>query len=180
VRFEFIAGRLALDFVATVSERGTSDVERLPGPADLADWVALAEIVDGRLTVDQAGLTAAKQLRETLFALVTVVTEDRAVPVRDLELINTVAAASPPTLTLANNGRVRRDGDLRSVLALLARDGIDLVDSPDRRLVRWCADDTCTRPFVDRSRGQRRRWCGMTGCGDRAKAAAYRQRRRQS
>ncbi|PYC65712.1 hypothetical protein C7C45_27955 [Micromonospora arborensis] len=29
-----------------------------------------------------------------------------------------------------------------------------------------------------RSRGARRRWCGMRGCGDRAKAAAYRQRRR--
>ncbi|MGH1526542.1 CGNR zinc finger domain-containing protein [Leifsonia sp. L25] len=30
----------------------------------------------------------------------------------------------------------------------------------------------CTRPFLDVSRASNRRWCGMSGCGDRAKAAA--------
>jgi len=64
----------------------------------------------------------------------------------------------------------------RAVFAFLARDCLDLFDSPDRAALRWCADAKCTRVFIDRSRGQRRRWCGMKGCGDRAKAAAYRRR----
>jgi predicted RNA-binding Zn ribbon-like protein len=55
---------------------------------------------------------------------------------------------------------------------------LDLHGDADRPLLSRCADDRCTRPFVDRSRGHRRRWCGMRGCGDRAKAAAYRARHR--
>jgi len=86
---------------------------------------------------------------------------------------------SPPIAALTRDGHVVRDGSFRSVLALLASDAIDLADSPDLALVRWCADPFCTRPFVDRSRGHRRRWCGMRGCGDRAKAAAYRRRQRE-
>ena len=59
-------------------------------------------------------------------------------------------------------------------------DVIELHHGPDRALLRWCADAYCTRPFIDRSRGGRRRWCGMAGCGDRAKAAAYRMRKREA
>jgi predicted RNA-binding Zn ribbon-like protein len=73
---------------------------------------------------------------------------------------------------------VHRTGNLDAVLAVLARDCLELHDSDDRRVLRWCADEHCTRAFIDRSRGARRRWCGMRGCGDRAKAAAYRRRRR--
>jgi predicted RNA-binding Zn ribbon-like protein len=51
----------------------------------------------------------------------------------------------------------------------------------DRRaLLRRCDDPKCTRLFIDRSRGGRRRWCDMKGCGDRAKAAAYRRRHRHT
>jgi predicted RNA-binding Zn ribbon-like protein len=73
---------------------------------------------------------------------------------------------------------VDRTGDIDAVFAVLARDCLDLHDSADRHALRWCADEHCTRAFIDRSRGLRRRWCGMRGCGDRAKAAAYRRRRR--
>jgi predicted RNA-binding Zn ribbon-like protein len=88
-----------------------------------------------------------------------------------------VAKTSPPLLRL-HDDRLHRYGDTDAVLALLARDCLDLFDSPDRAALRWCADLTCTRAFIDRSRGQRRRWCGMKGCGNRAKAAEYRRRRR--
>jgi len=75
-----------------------------------------------------------------------------------------------------NSTAVTSSGDADAVFALHARDCLDLFDSPDRAALRWCADAKCTRVFIDRSRGQRRRWCGMKGCGDRAKAAAYRRR----
>ena len=67
---------------------------------------------------------------------------------------------------------------MTAALTAVARAAIELVGGPDRHLLRWCANDACTHPFVDRSRGGRRRWCGMAGCGDRAKARAYRARRR--
>ena len=92
--------------------------------------------------------------------------------------VNGAAARRGPVLRLQEAGRVRRTGGLDALLAALAYDCLDLYASPDRDLLHWCADERCTRPFIDRSHGHRRRWCGMKGCGDRAKAAVYRSRKR--
>lgn len=178
MEFEFVAGRLSLDFVATVAERDVAHLERLATPGDLADWIAAADLLDKRPSVTYTELDVAKDLREAIFATVTAWTQQRLPAERHRRTINAAAALAPPTAVLGRDGRVHRDGGLDAVLALLARDTIDLADDPDLALVRWCADQSCTRPFVDRSRGGRRRWCGMRGCGDRAKAAAYRERRR--
>jgi predicted RNA-binding Zn ribbon-like protein len=178
VSFEFVAGRLALDFVATLSERGTTALERLATPQDLSDWIELAHVLDRRLSITDAELDAARKLREALFAVLTTWTQGGSPAERHRRIVNAAAAASPPAPALARDGRVSRDGNIESVFALLARDALGLADSPDLDLVRWCADPSCSRPFVDRSRGHRRRWCGMRGCGDRAKAAAYRRRQR--
>jgi predicted RNA-binding Zn ribbon-like protein len=177
--FELFAGNLALDFVATVAERGTTNLERLATGADLAGWLVEAGVLDAPPAVGEEELLEARAFREALFGLVRALT-DQAVPAgSDRSLVNRVAAAAPPVPHLTEGGRVRRDGDLAGALAVVARAGIELFDHPDRQLVRWCADASCTRPFIDRSRGHRRRWCGMANCGDRAKAAAYRQRQRQ-
>jgi predicted RNA-binding Zn ribbon-like protein len=173
---EFLAGNLALDFVATVAERTTTHLEHLQTGADLADWIVQARLLDRPPAVSQRDLAAAKQLREALFRLVTALTEQAPLPEADRRLVNRLAAAGPPTLSVTPEGRVRRNGRVPEALAALARAGMELFDQPDTQVVRWCDDARCTRPFIDRSRGHRRRWCGMAGCGDRAKAAAYRQR----
>jgi predicted RNA-binding Zn ribbon-like protein len=177
VEFEFVAGRPALDFVATIAERHTTRLERLATPGDLADWITRADLLDKRLSITRAELETAKSLREAIYAAVTAWTRQHRPAERHRRIINGAAALAPPTPVLGRDGHVHRDGSLDAVLAVLARDAIDLADGPDLPLVRWCADQSCTRPFVDRSRGHRRRWCGMRGCGDRAKAAAYRLRR---
>jgi predicted RNA-binding Zn ribbon-like protein len=178
VEFEFVAGRPALDFVATVAERHTTRLEHLRTGDDLADWVKQAGLVSEPLRVDDADLARALALREALFGLVSAAVDGTPMPLRDRKLVNEAAAQSPPTLELTADGAVRRTGDVTAVLALLARDLLELIGGPDRAALRWCADPACTRVFVDHSRGHRRRWCGMRGCGDRAKAAAYRERRR--
>jgi predicted RNA-binding Zn ribbon-like protein len=45
---------------------------------------------------------------------------------------------------------------------------------PER--IRVCASDTCQWIFYDASRTGRRRWCDMSTCGNRAKAARHRAR----
>jgi predicted RNA-binding Zn ribbon-like protein len=47
---------------------------------------------------------------------------------------------------------------------------------PDR--IKLCASDTCDWIFYDASRTSRRRWCDMSTCGNRAKAARHRARER--
>lgn len=175
--FEFIADRPVLDFVATVSERHTARVERLQTPPDLVAWVAASGLVEDEVAVDEARLVATRQLRDAMFGLVSALIDETAPDRADLGAVNAAAARPRPVLRLEPDGTLHHHGDLDAVLAELATDVLDLAASPDRQALHWCADAACTRPFVDRSRGQRRRWCGMKGCGDRAKAAAYRQRR---
>lgn len=44
------------------------------------------------------------------------------------------------------------------------------------RRVRRCGDARCSRVFLDPTRNGRRRWCEMATCGNRAKAARFRER----
>jgi predicted RNA-binding Zn ribbon-like protein len=178
--FDFIADRPVLDFVATVAERGTAGEEKLRRPRDLAVWAREAGIVDGPVKVTADQLAHARAVREALFGLITAAIDDRRPSRADRDLVNAAASGVAPTLNLTGAGTVARRGDIASVLAALAQDGLDLYDSADADSLRRCADPHCTRVFLDRSRGGRRRWCGMKGCGDRAKAASYRQRMRDS
>ncbi|WP_350353316.1 CGNR zinc finger domain-containing protein [Microbacterium sp. A8/3-1] len=43
-----------------------------------------------------------------------------------------------------------------------------------------CVGYDCSRVFIDISRNANRRWCGMRECGDKAKAKAYRARRKMA
>ena len=47
---------------------------------------------------------------------------------------------------------------------------------PER--IKTCASDTCDWIFYDVSRTSRRRWCDMSTCGNRAKAARHRAKSR--
>lgn len=176
--FDFVADRPALNFVATVAERGSTDVEQLQTGEDLVRWVAQSGLTRDPLHVTDAQLDGARGLREAMSALITALIDRTPPRLVDREVVNAAAARPRPRIRLTAAGAVHRTGDLDSVLALLAEDCLALFDGPDRDSLSRCADPMCTRPFIDRSRGHRRRWCGMKGCGDRAKAVAYRQRHR--
>lgn len=178
--FDLVGGRPALDFVATVAERRTTRLEHLRTADDLADWVQQTGLVDDRLALAQGDLERAVALREAMFGLIAALLDGEPASAADRDLVNAAARHAGPHVRLTEGGSVRRTGDLDAVLAELARDCLRLHEEPDRAALRWCADPACTRPFLDRSHGHRRRWCGMRGCGDRAKAAAYRERRRAS
>jgi predicted RNA-binding Zn ribbon-like protein len=180
VDFEFIADRPALDFVPTLAERGTTDEERLRTPADLVAWARQSGVVDDLDRVTPQQLEHARAVRDAIFGLVAALIDGTDPAPAHRELVNDAAAHPLPRLRLEPDGRIRRTGGIDALLAALAADCLDLHTSPDRHALRWCDDGKCTRPFVDRSHGRRRRWCGMKGCGDRAKAVAYRRRRRSA
>ena len=176
----FVGGNLALDFVGTLNERFSTRVEQLREPADLGRWLVAAGVLDDPPDVTTADLEGAIAVREVLFDVIAREIDGRAPRLRRAErsTINAVAAAPAPIVALGAGGEVSRKGDLRSGLSAVARAAIALFERADDSVLKWCADDDCTHPFLDTSRGHRRRWCGMAGCGDRAKAAAYRARKR--
>jgi predicted RNA-binding Zn ribbon-like protein len=71
-----------------------------------------------------------------------------------------------------------RVDDADDLLGLIALQLASLVVSEDPTLVRRCAGDGCTLWFLDRTKGHRRLFCSASACGNRAKVAAFRARRR--
>lgn len=70
----------------------------------------------------------------------------------------------------------RRWQSPESLLLPIARSLADLVCTEDFTYVKACEGPPCTLLFVDRTRGNVRRWCSMSICGNRAKQAAHRHR----
>ena len=60
------------------------------------------------------------------------------------------------------------------ILAIIARDAIDLLGGADRAFLRECAGATCDGIYVDRSRGFRRQWCSSKTCGNQARVDRFR------
>jgi predicted RNA-binding Zn ribbon-like protein len=68
--------------------------------------------------------------------------------------------------------------DPQSLLLPVAEAMAQLVSTEDFSNVKACEGSACTLLFADRTRGHARRWCSMAICGNRAKQAAHRQRRK--
>lgn len=54
-----------------------------------------------------------------------------------------------------------------------------VVAEEDFTHIKACEGHRCTLMFVDRARARARRWCSMGICGNRAKVAAHRRRKRE-
>lgn len=175
-----MSGNLALDLVGSRKWRRSDPEELLDTPESLGTWVAQSGLLAAAPPCTPADLRDALALRESVYALVDAVLHgaDPGTREPDLALVNTVARRPAVVPQLTEDG-VRRDGGVPEVLASVARAAIDALDPASREQLKECARPECTRVYLDRSRGRRRTWCGMAECGDRVKAAAYRERRRR-
>lgn len=171
-----MSGNPALDLTGTVLSRRDQPVDVLATPEDLERWVAGCEKLPVGVTADRAAFETALSLREAVYRLALDRMLGRRFDPDSLETLNDAAAGGMPTITLSDAG-VHTSGDLLAALAHVARSGITVLDDPHIPL-KECGRPDCTRIYLDRSRGARRTWCGMDACGNRAKAAAYRARRR--
>lgn len=176
MRFTFVSGDPALDLVGTVEFRRDRPVDLLVAPADLERWVRDCDELPSQVSADVATFTSALQLREAIYELALDRMRGRRFTRASLDILNGAAAEPVPLVELSDAGS-QLSGDLRSALAHVARSAIVTLDD-HQVCLKECGHPQCTRLYLDRSRGARRRWCGMDGCGNRVKAAAYRARRR--
>jgi predicted RNA-binding Zn ribbon-like protein len=146
----------------------------LAAPGDLDRWLVAAGLADGPGGATAEDLSAARQLRETLYALALARAEDRPLPDVAREALNAFAAQPAAAPSLDRSGRVWRHGGVRALLASVAREAIELLG--EGAPIRQCQGPTCAILFVDTSRKGDRRWCSMSACGNRAKVAAFRGR----
>lgn len=72
----------------------------------------------------------------------------------------------------------RRWSSPEALLLPIAESLAQLVCEEDFSYVKACEGPACTLLFADHTRGHARRWCSMALCGNRAKQAAHRQRKK--
>jgi predicted RNA-binding Zn ribbon-like protein len=177
--FQLISGHRALDLLATLRDRHRVPTECLSEPADLDRWLALAGF-DLTARSDARDLREARALREAMNEVTRAALDASEPPAGALAELNRVAERPPLVPQLSSDlGRSwNASRPVQAALAMLAREAVDLLSGPDRALIRECAAaPNCSRLYLDRSPGRRRRWCHMDWCGSRAKMTAYRQRR---
>jgi predicted RNA-binding Zn ribbon-like protein len=178
MKFVFVSGRRCLDFVGTLKHRRSAREELLTDPERLSAWAVQAGLVDAGLAVTADDLTAAIELREAIYRVVTARLEHRSPVVADVEVINDRASRPRLTPRLDAAGSTSRDGTASQLLATLAADLLDLLAGSDIDNVKGCEHPDCTRLYLDSSRAKNRHWCGMGTCGNKVKVQAFRARQR--
>lgn len=177
--FRFRGGHAALDFAATLARRLKADPrELLAAPEDLARWLVAAGMAESPPKVSNADLVAARALREAVYALAEAQIHSRVPAGQDVATLNRLAGVPAAVPWLDDEGSVRWHGDAAALLALLAREAVLLLGGADRARIRQCEAEGCALLFLDMSRAGDRRWCSMQGCGNKAKVAEFRRRRR--
>jgi len=178
--FKFRSGSLALDLPATLAARLRPEPkDLLATPRDLGRWLAAAGLAPRALEPTAEELQEARELREALYRLALACARGQSFAAKDRALLNRWAAEPPPAPQLGPKGLTWTGGGVRTLLAAVARDGVELFGGPLAARIRECAGEGCALLFVDTSRSGERRWCSMTGCGNKAKVAEFRRRRRE-
>ena len=193
--FVFVGERLWLDFVNTDDVRRGVRVDLLRDFDGLLLWLAAARVLDAerlalmrrRAQQQPAGASAslvdARRIRAAMRALAERgLTSERA-RFDAIGEINRVLGRSAGTrrVEVHPDGRFVRTfvpgGDAFAGLMIpVVESAADSLIGAELLRVRRCLDSRCPRLFFDTTRNGRRRWCDMATCGNRAKAARFRER----
>lgn len=190
--FQFVAGRLCLDFLNTLSNRADEvPTERLGDYKELVRWAADAGVVDDGTAAAlvregcenpeaaRRVLMRAVRVREAMYGIFAAIRIGATPPSEDMVLFNRELAAAlsnvrvdiahPATFEASWSPEPRLDRPLWPVL----RSAADLLVAGDLSRVKSCASHSCEWVFLDESRNRSRQWCQMEVCGNRAKARRH-------
>lgn len=184
------------DFLNTRDTEDGFPIEKLPRLEDALDWFVQQGVIHREgadrvcARIEALPEVATKQLdhvhevRDALREVAEAITEKRAPRAGALATVNkALHARQVIELVPAPDGvnvDHRHVGDpIDDALSRLADPLVTELTSGQPERIRVCASDTCQWIFYDASRTGRRRWCDMTTCGNRAKAARYRARAKQ-
>ena len=130
-------------------------------------------------------LAFAANLRESFARVVDAVQGEKPLLASDLDLFNSVLRKQSEWYELEQVGNVAIDRKPHRLADTIERALGPAVDSlaetlthGDRSRLRTCAHPDCVLRFYDDSKNGTRRWCTMSSCGNRAKAAAFLERKR--
>jgi predicted RNA-binding Zn ribbon-like protein len=192
-----IADDLALDFANTESGRGFPSHENhlreaqhvaqwlrhaKALPADDAEWIE--DQVSKRADLAAELLTQAIALREAIHDIGAALGRRGKPPAASLASLSALHARFVARATLAPGmlscrwGWSLRDAPVEAALGPIALAAVGLFTQGNLHRIRECGGHACGWLFYDRSKNNRRRWCEMEVCGNRAKQRRLAARRR--
>jgi predicted RNA-binding Zn ribbon-like protein len=171
--FRFRGGHVALDLAATLAARFAGGRELLATPSDLDRWLVSSGFAARAPHASAEDLAHSRDLREAIYAIAS--GGQGQGPAR--QALNKLAALPPARPMLTVSGELAIEGSATELLSTIAREAIALLGGPERDRIRQCDGEGCAILFLDLSRSGGRRWCSMSGCGNRAKARSFRKRK---
>ncbi len=189
-------GRLCLDLANTLERRRTDrprelllDYARLlewglqAGTVTRADARRLRRAAAGHSQAAAAAVDHARDVRDVIFRVFSAVAGHRPVEAVAIDRLGQMIARLSAKRRLTERAGAfewtwpRATGeDLDCVLWPVVWSATDLLTGEDRDRVRECQGPGCAWLFIDTSKNHSRRWCDMAVCGNRAKAARFRNR----
>ena len=196
--FPFVGNHLCMDFVNTQVIQNGEAVDLLETFDDLMAWSVQAKMLEPA--------TAQEMTRRWRSSGKTDKAFDQAIELRAglremaersargqkaagqalLDGINDVLRAriGHAEIVKARSGyEMRNHVELTEPIHLLvpvAESAADLLSHGDPTLIRKCQNPECILYFYDTTKNHARRWCSMSGCGNRAKVAAHYRRQRRA
>jgi predicted RNA-binding Zn ribbon-like protein len=183
-----VGGALALDFCNTSSGRGTEGcLENLNTANDLLTWARHAGVLDeSRETrlLDLCGkdeafgrnlLATALGLRDAVYRLDAALARNAPVDQADIDVIARAQAACLAKGRLASHEGAfgwtwnLTDAPAEVVLGPIAASAMAVLTAADHARLKQCPGHHCGWLFLDTTKNNKRRWCEMEVCGNRAK-----------
>lgn len=192
-QFERTGGALCLDFANTVDKRPSAGkrADHLHSYPDLLQWSVQSGILSkkeaesllqrslrNRRTA-RSVFARAVELREAIYGILSAVAHGASPSARDMERVNSELRMAMSRSQVLTNRKAfswewEKDSNaLTFPLWPVVKSAADVLTSDRLKSVRECAADDCAWLFIDLSTNQRRRWCDMKGCGNRAKARRH-------
>lgn len=156
--------------------------DKLGDAAALAGWLSERGLLTDDEPLTEADVRQAQSMREALRKLL-LAHNGAPVDPAAVDAVNAAAKSAELVVRFEADGQATLvpvrpgiDGALGRLLAIVFR---AMAEGTWERL-KACPDDTCEWAFYDWSKNRSATWCDMAECGNRAKARAYRHRRRQA
>ncbi|MEW5957589.1 MAG: CGNR zinc finger domain-containing protein [Chloroflexota bacterium] len=196
-KFTVIANQLSLDFINTQIIQGGQLIDLLENFTDLVGWLAAVQVLDATQAEEaiqrwdntpagQGTFEHALAFRAVLREMVKQIVAGKPGSSAAIEEINKLLRyriryseliSRQDEFTIRSHAKF---DEAIQLLTLIAEAASELLCHADFDLIKKCENPECILYFYDTSKNHVRRWCSMSLCGNRMKAAAYYHRHRPS
>ncbi|MBI1762974.1 MAG: ABATE domain-containing protein [Acidobacteria bacterium] len=193
-KFYLVGNNLSIDFVNTRIRENGAPKELLESFEDLIAWAVRTELLDlsqaKELLLEWSDRPKAAQVfkralkfREVLREVIIDTAQGATIKPAALETVNLILKEENGYVEVVRteNGFEKHFhagfSEPGRLLAPIAEAAADLLCYGNPAYLRKCETPECLIYFYDVTKNHCRRWCSMAICGNRAKAAAFYQRR---